>query len=78
MGFRLRWVDATVERQVLRLCLGSSGEAPERLHLVLNHLPTWWAAAVAGLCDSVASSGDHGDLGHLNWLRPDRTQLITA
>ena len=32
MGFRLRWVDATVERQgFCRLCLGASWREPECL-----------------------------------------------
>ena len=50
---------------------------PRRLHLVLNHLPTWWPPLCRSV-DSVASFGDHGDLRPSELAGPDRTQLMTA
>ena len=76
MGFRLRWVDECDQRQARRAVPRAGWRSPRRLHLVLNHLPTWWPRLL--VWDSVASFGDHGDLRPSELAGPDRTQLMTA
>ena len=77
MGFRLRGSTNAPVEQARRAVPRAGWRGPRRLHLVLNHLPTWWPPHCWSV-DSVASFGDHGDLRPSELAGPDRTQLMTA